>query len=448
MRTIPLLLTSALLCGAVLGGGSAQAGVEPCAGIVASEQLPARLSFVAREHGRRVVLDLSDELQALSESAERSSVEAGGTFRVDARIRSSRTVRARLTLAQRGSAAHRAVLVKRTPRTWVRARLASTLHTDDPTVVLRLRAAHPTERRNRFSVGRVRITYTPPPRLAGQLPEPGLGVYNGAPNDDPDQSTLGSFGAYPDAASTYYQVDQRINQAYEQARMARGTSPNITITTQGTQHISGIVTGNAASLAWLDRYVEDLRVLAQSHPDVNVYVTLDHEFRVKVNRGMVTGESASPSVYGQALSIFYDRVHAAAPNLKATYWFVGYDRGFEGTVGDVFAQPGNADPDYILFDPYANHATDTIASITASDISWIKAEPWYLGQPIALGEFGMPVALGDEAMSGFYADLRSQFDASGLAWGVFFNRERDNNHKITVGGYPKAVSSFATSIQG
>jgi len=261
---------------------------------------------------------------------------------------------------------------------------------------------------------------------------------------------MSEFGAYPDVTNDYFQPNQSVFSStalsYESARMKRGTSPNITIATKGTQYIAGIVNGDATATTWLNNYVASLKKVAAYNPQVPVYATIDHEFRVATNRGDITGASANPVTYGKALSIFFKKARAAAPNLVPTYWIVGYDRAFEGAVGDGFSN----NPDAVIFDPYAHNATDTLTSITSADLSWIKSQPWYTGQPIGLGEFGMPVANGDTALAKFYTGVRASLKNLGIKWAVFFNRNRDNDHQIagrTDGKtFPQAVTTFTRSI--
>jgi hypothetical protein len=50
-------------------------------------------------------------------------------------------------------------------------------------------------------------------------------------------------------------------------------------------------------------------------------------------------------------------------------------------------------------------------------------------------------------MARFFTDVRSQLKSVGIEWGVFFNRTRDNNHKITTGAFPKAVAAFSSSLR-
>lgn len=279
---------------------------------------------------------------------------------------------------------------------------------------------------------------------------PRIGIYNGW-NPDDDVDALEHFGALPQLASSYYQPDQDISVAAETARIRRGTSPNITITTKGTDYIEVLAAGPRHPQfdivsAWLERRVDHLAQLAEVDRSVPVYVTLEHEFRVKARTGLVTGRSADPVVYGRALNRFYESVDAASRRLRTTYWIVGYDRAFEATVGDQF----EVLPDVLVFDPYPKAASDSLTSIAGEDVDWLRAQPWYDGQEIGIGEFGMPVALGDRALARFYADLRQQLADLGVAWAVFFNGERDFDTRIvdrTDGQtFPLAQRAFARDL--
>jgi hypothetical protein len=152
-------------------------------------------------------------------------------------------------------------------------------------------------------------------------------------------------------------------------------------------------------------------------------------------------------VYGKALNIFFKRANRAHRNIETSYWFVGWDRTVEGAVGRMFTR----NPDAILFDPYANVASDTVTSITRSDLSWIKSQPWYVGQTIGIAEFGMPVGLGDVAMGNFYKAVPRHLKNIGVDWAVLFNRMKDDDHQISNRSDGKvfrlAVASFRESIQ-
>lgn len=285
-------------------------------------------------------------------------------------------------------------------------------------------------------------------------PTPGcplVGIYNDG-NPDLDTDGVRQFGRLPEVASSYYQPTQRVNVAKETDRIQRGTIPNITITTKGTNRIEALGVGPthpgfAAANAWLQQYVDDLAALVQANPGVPVYATVDHEYRVKVRIGDITGASADPANYGRTLQRFYDMVEATEPRIRTTYWMVGSDREFEAKPAQQFRTL----PEAILFDPYGSTAGDTIASVAGGDVSWIRSQDWYNGQEIGLGEFGMRVSAGDAAMKKFFTDVRGQFERLGISWGVFFNRERDFDTRIierTDGmKFPGAVSAFAFSLQ-
>ena len=109
-----------------------------------------------------------------------------------------------------------------------------------------------------------------------------------------------------------------------------------------------------------------------------VYATTDHEFRVKARTGQVTGPSALPEAYGRALDRFFAAAAEANPRIRTTYWMVGYDRDFEGTVGEQFRTL----PDAIVFDPYPNEAGETLRVIALEDVEWIRSQDWYEGQEL------------------------------------------------------------------
>lgn len=289
----------------------------------------------------------------------------------------------------------------------------------------------------------------PSPLPPGSCPR--IGVYmDGVPAADRD--AVAQFGALPQVATTYYQPDQEIALDEETARIRRGTSPNITITTKGTDILEVLAEGPThggwdAASAWLDRYVAALATLAGVDPRVPVYATIDHEFRAKARTGLITGRSAEPEVYGRALDRFFAAAEQAEPRIRTTYWIVGYDRDFEGLVGDQFRTL----PDAIVFDPYPDAADETLPGIAAEDVAWIRSQPWYDGQELGIGETGMPVEMGDDAVAGFLTDLPGQLSELGVAWAVLFNRERDFDTRIadrTDGRtFPAARAAFSASLR-
>lgn len=286
---------------------------------------------------------------------------------------------------------------------------------------------------------------------AATTPCPRVGVYNHW-DPDHDSDAVRQFGATPEVANSYYQPTERVRLAKETARIQRGTSPNITITTTGTNYIEVLGTGPAHPRwaevsAWLTRYLTDVSTLADVDPSVPVYATIEHEFRVKVRIGQVTGLSADPDLYGRALDRFFALAAAKNPRLRTSYWMAGYDRAFEGRVAQQF----RALPEAILFDPYASAAGASVTSIAAADVDWIRAQDWYIGQEIGFGEFGARISMGDDAMARFFTDVRSQLTAMGVSWAVLFNRQKDFDTRIaerTDGKtFPKAQRAFSVEAQ-
>lgn len=300
---------------------------------------------------------------------------------------------------------------------------------------------------------------TPPP------PPPATLGYVGCYSDS-DQNVKDWFGEYPQVSSTYYQPGQQnISLAAETSRINRGTSPNLTITTKGTDLLERIYDNESTAMTWLTTYVNQLKKLSEVDPDIPVYATLVHEPTVQINNGVsnpangLTGRSAQPAVIGGAQGRFFHLCDQLAPLVKKTWWIVGFNRTIEAQI----AQAWNAqnpdptgdswDPDVVQWDPYANGPNDSIDTITSADIAWIKGQSWYKDQPLALGEFGMPVANGDAAMTTFFTNVSAKLAAKGLLYGIFFDRPRDNNHQITVGTpvtgpmtYPGAVAAFDASL--
>jgi hypothetical protein len=283
-----------------------------------------------------------------------------------------------------------------------------------------------------------------------------LGTYNGGAHEQPDEKTEEDFGVVPEVTSVYLPLaTSDLDLDYERARIRRGTAINISFGTRGTQFVEGLATGAPGATAWLDRQISDASALADTNPDVPVYVTLDQEFKVKVRDGLITGPSTDPLIYGQALAALYARVDAAdRANLLSTYWIVGSDRAFEALPPQGW---GSTRPDVVVFDPYARQASQSLAEVTAADIEWIKAQPWWDGQPLGLGEFGMVTSSGDAALAAFFTDVRSQLDDIeaehdvDIAFATFFNRAKDRDHQIagrTDGvRFDRAVRAFSSSLR-
>lgn len=385
--------------------------------------------------------------------------DAGRMKLVLVRAEKGRTTRlARTTLPQRINPGQRLRIKVKTRGARVRAK-AWIKGTPQPRWQLALRDRDPLLRHGRAAVW-VKLAKRADRRVTvrvrhGVVKErrrgPHLGVYNGMYDE---AATVRQFGSHPGLANSYYQPDQTINLAEERTRIRHGTSPNITLTAKGTQHYAALAEGRshpgyAAANAWLNRYVTDLARLARTDVRVPVYATLDHEFTFKVRTGLLTGDSADPAVYGKALRIFYARARRANPDIRVTYWMVGFDRVVEGAVAKRFRTP----PDAVLFDPYAKlDGTNrlTLRDVTVDDARWIRRQAWYVGQEIGLGEFGMQVGFGEKSLKQFHTDLPDTMRAQRISWGVFFNRQKHLDTKIIERSdaqeFPGAVSAFRDSL--
>jgi hypothetical protein len=262
------------------------------------------------------------------------------------------------------------------------------------------------------------------------------------------------FSKAPNTSNVYLQYKDRATNSAVTSQLKAGISPTITVTTKGTQTLAGIVSGDKASVAWIDQYVADLVTDGKAYPKVLIVAALDHEFRVKtrVRAGvapLITGASADPVTGGKAMGIFAQKLRAATTaagltNVKSAYWIAGSDREFEGTVGAAMSSV--AKPDWLVTDPYSNGTQSTLTTIAKSDADWFKSCAWYAGQPIALGEFGMAQKWGDAAMAKFYTNCRASLKAAGVTRGAFFNSNNGDYPHIITTGYPAAYAAFTSSL--
>lgn len=286
-----------------------------------------------------------------------------------------------------------------------------------------------------------------------------LGIYQGTPAELPDETTLAQFGHYPRIASTYYiSTQQTLNMTYETARINRGTSPLITLTTKDTNYMTELANSSVRD-AWLQTYVDRLHTLSLVNPNVPVYATLDHEWEVKVNQGILTGSNADPTNYAKALKKLFTMCDASAPNVQYGYWYGHFDTA---AIAEVLVEMAKVDaaPKYIALDPYQNgQGGSTAAANWAPKLSWLKARPQYtaLGSPpIGIAEFGMGKGNNgyavhtDAQLATFYGYLHAQMEASDVIFALLFHRDKasEPGYIITDGAHPLAVAAFASSLGG
>jgi hypothetical protein len=303
-----------------------------------------------------------------------------------------------------------------------------------------------------------------------------VGVYFSGGND---ALSLTYFGRPAEISSTYYQSNQ-INklQTWERESIDRGTVSNITITSKDTNYISGIADGEPAAIAWLDYYVEELRKISEysMSKDMPVFATLDHEWEVKVNQGILTGRNADPGVYAKALGILYQKLRLKAPNVTYTYWVGGSDHT---KINNVMSAMTTA-PMIIAVDPYVNGNRDENASQNWNrylDKFRRSSGPLYMQYnrlktlipssqswdiKFAIGEHGYQTTSyivdgitkiatnhTDSQIAAYYTNLRKHMVDSDVVYSIFFNSDRDTPYSITPGAVypvPQAVVNFANNM--
>ncbi|OLT41859.1 hypothetical protein BJF86_02290 [Serinicoccus sp. CNJ-927] len=280
---------------------------------------------------------------------------------------------------------------------------------------------------------------SPPP-----TDEPLLGGYLGGPMERPDERFRESFGAWPDLASTYYQAQGRgggkINRAYEQARIDRGTIPVITVTpVNGPYSMKEI--GSGAADGWIDYWARELGNLRGE-----VWFTLDHEFEVKLNQGKYPS-STTPLDYARAFNRFQARVKAKAPNVKFLYWYGHHDREKIDAVGSRIDRP-----DVIALDPYVfdhHSGRTTFEQMAQPKLDWLRSRSWYDGQPIILGEFAKDTGHGEQNVEDFLTKLRPRMEALGLSGALYFSRNKSGDilADLTTSAFPDARRAFGASVR-
>lgn len=280
-----------------------------------------------------------------------------------------------------------------------------------------------------------------------------LGIYHGGLATDESCRTL--FGNYPDIASVYYQINQQnLNVSGEKARTDRGIDNLITITCkeQSATYYPQIVAKSGTGWTWLTTYVDRLQEVAAYAKSKGriCYATLDHEYEVKYNQGLMHS-SITDSVYAQALTNFFERCASHAPDVRTVYWYGHADTTAINNVGSSLG----IQPDVYALDPYSGShrpLTETFAQTVKPKIDWLKGRSWYdPSAGIALGEFGADKGDGptaDAAMATyFFSDLRQHIAELGLEFAVFFNRnDRPYVVTLTNSTFPLSLQAVADSL--
>lgn len=288
-----------------------------------------------------------------------------------------------------------------------------------------------------------------------------LGIYNGAPNENPDTKTVNQFGSLPEIASTYYiNTQTSLNIAFETGRINNGISPLITMTAKDTNRITEIAAGNAGAIAWMQSYVNSLKTLSEVNPNVPVYASFDHEWEVKVNQGILTGGNANVDNYAKALAKFFELCQATAPLVQFGYWYGHFDTAKISAVLNALTTHVTILPKFISLDPYQNgQGGSTAVANWEAKLAWLRSRPAYtaLGSPpIGIAEFGMGkgnngFALHTDAqLATFYSYLHAQMESADVIFALFFQRDKatEPGYIIADGNHPLAVAAFADSLAG
>lgn len=291
-------------------------------------------------------------------------------------------------------------------------------------------------------LGYVPSPVTPPPEVQTTL----IGVYNGAPNENPDAATLALTGYYPQIASTYYQGNNTVNMAYETGRIGRGTALLLTKTIRNSSPavtMADVANETSLGVAFLDGWINSLKTLSEIDLDVPVYATIDHEAEVKYNQGNITATDWAN--YPAALDVFIQRCRAEAPLVQTLYWFGGSDKTKINTVLTSLTEVPHA----ITLDPYrfASHpSTEDFFGSIEDEVIWLRANSAYIAMgepPIGISETGTDqVQFTDANNAAWWTGLRDNLISLDLIMGVLFNRNSaDYDYKIDT--YPLTVAAFS-----
>lgn len=276
-------------------------------------------------------------------------------------------------------------------------------------------------------------TVEEPPEPPVEEPSALLGAYMGDFSQQCDIRYEELTGVPADLMSIYYQAQglggSTLNRVAMNARIANGTIPIIAVSTiRGPWTHAQIAAGQAD--AWLDYWANAIAAL----DDGETWFAFDIEFEVKRNHNLFSW-TPSDADYAQAFNRFASKVKAARAatvkqQVKIVHWW-GYSQHTAiDNIGRLIAAGGRAD--IFAFDPYVwSHwpSSTTFEQMLSGNgkLDWTRSRSWYDGQPIGLGEFGKDAVHGQESCAEFLTDLRPRMDAAGVAFGVYFSRDKSDD---------------------
>lgn len=296
---------------------------------------------------------------------------------------------------------------------------------------------------------------SPPP--PGPEPESGtwplMGVYMGAPNENPDDRYYTAVGSYPEIVSTYYQGypsgGSTLNVSMENTRLSRGQIPLITFTTKNSNWTLAEIAAGDADTAWIDPLISQIAGLNAGE----IWWTLDQEFEVKVNQGAYTSGplayQPTNQEYADAFNYVSDKIKTARPTLKNLYWY-GYSD--QTDINDIGSRLDMDLVDIIALDPYVfshHSATTTFEEMAQPKLDWLRARSWFNNKPIVFAEYAKDKVHGDQYCADFYTNLRPRMKALGVMAGVFFCRDKPGDILANIledASYPLAKAAYVNSV--
>jgi hypothetical protein len=293
---------------------------------------------------------------------------------------------------------------------------------------------------------------TPPP--PPPPPSNTLGMYNGNPNEAPDEHFIRLMGT-PGQISSTYVTTQTINEVYEKARVAAGTNVFLDLdpkSTPGLMYEISIQSTNG--MTYVNNFLAAAQRVATSSTKAKVYVSLSHEWEVKRAQGKWTdARDADINNYAKANSIFNARAAAIAPAVLPGFWTGGYKTN-QPVLAQVMAAMTTPSK-WVSVDPYRTSGTQTLLQNWNSfGVDFFQADPTYIKwgkPPIFITEFGISTHnVSDTDLAIYLTDIRGTMRSAGVSGAIYFNRtkpeEAPNTWTLDGGTTPKALAAFKSSF--
>ncbi|HEX8489305.1 MAG TPA: fibronectin type III domain-containing protein [Propionibacteriaceae bacterium] len=289
-----------------------------------------------------------------------------------------------------------------------------------------------------------------------------MGRYSANPSGNPDQAYFATYGNWPMGAVTYI-VDQAVNEAYEIARLNRGTKLFVDLDPKNTPGLLyEISIWSTAGQTYVDRFLTAMQrvatAAAAASPDIVLGFVHEWEVKIQPAQGPVFTDARDREVatFAAALSRFINRAAQIAPSCRTSLWTGGY---FTSLIAQVMAAM-TAVPDAVIFDEYVT-ASGSPATTPMQDwqpfVTFLNSnstfQSWNGGRtPIYLGEYGIDTVHGDAACARFFSGVEDAMRALGIGGCMHFNRDRTDNdgkvvfYDISTGSTPLAQQAFAAEV--